>query len=63
MPTADATPIRAAVVCRYPIEFSGLTLEGITYLYFLAEDIDLATSTDGTNIITSCETIELIAVA
>jgi len=62
MPTADDT-IRAAVVCRYPIIFSGLDLTPITYLYFLAEDIDMATSTDGTNIITNCQTIELIAVA
>jgi len=56
-------PIRAAVVCRYPIIFSGLDRPDVTYIYFLAEDIDMATSTDGTNIITSCETIEIIAVA
>lgn len=58
-----STPIRAAVVCRYPILFSGLDLPYAANLYFLAEDIDMATSTDGANIITSCKTIEIIAVA
>ena len=56
-------PIRAAVVCRYPIACSGLDAPTATYVYFLAEDIDMATSTDGTNIITSCQAIEIIAVA
>lgn len=56
-------PIRAAVVCRYPVACSGLTLPHVDHIYFLAEDIEMATSTDGTNIITSCQTIEIIAVA
>lgn len=59
----DDTTIRAAVVCRFPVAFSGLEVDHVTHLYFLAEDIDMATSTDGTNIITSCQTIEIIAVA
>lgn len=62
MPTPNV-PLRAAVLCRYPLELSGWTRRDITYLYFLADDIDMATSTDGTNIITGCQTIELLAVA
>jgi hypothetical protein len=61
MPTDSA--IRAAVVCRYPVSHSGLDLKNVTYVYFLAEDIDMATATDGTAIITNCQTIEIIAVA
>lgn len=59
----DDPPIRAAVVCRYPIICSGLDIPDADYIYFLAEDIDMATSTDGSNIITSCQTIDIIAVA
>ena len=50
-------------MCRYPIALSGLTFPNVTHLYFLAEDIEMATASDGTNIITSAKTIEIIAVA
>lgn len=59
MPTTE--PLRAAVMCRYPLP-PGLDTTA-TNLYFLAEDIDMATSTDGTSIVTSCQAIEIIAVA
>lgn len=55
--------LRAAVICRFPVAFSGLDLPHVTDLYFLAEDIDMAQSTDGTSVITNCQTIEIIAVA
>lgn len=61
MPTAE--PIRVAVVCRYPIVLSGLEIPDVTYVYFMAEDIEMDTSSDGSNIITSAQTIEIIAVA
>ncbi len=51
------------MVCRYPIVLSGLEIPDVTYVYFMAEDIEMATSSDGTNIITSAQTIEIIAVA
>lgn len=61
MPTAE--PIRAAVVCRYPLVLSGIEEPAGAYLYFLADDIELAAATDGASIITSCQAIEIIAVA
>lgn len=61
MPTTE--PIRAALLCRYPVASSGLTIPNVTYLYFLAEDLDMTPAHDGSNIITHCQAVELIAVA
>jgi hypothetical protein len=53
---------RAAILCRYPIEASGLQTTKATWIYFLAEDIDFATSLSGMNVITDCEAVEIVAV-
>ena len=58
--SADST-LRAAVLCRYPIEASGVQTES-KYIYFIALDIDIAASPEGGNLITDCETIEILAI-